>query len=484
MGVVMTIKRNLALFILGEIMMCTIVTFIVAIGNLNYNIYTIEKIIGVFSTLNFALFFFQLKKNNRDYFSVSTLFVIFMYLFNLGLPISRLFGWIDDTGTRFMARRIYSMGADTFIDYMVYVYWLISMLQIGILYYYGKNTSFVVSDERTDYNYLLKICRKIGSILVFIGIVPYFYNEYIYIHDSLIYGYQNTESASNLSGTGIGLIGNLFMLGTMMWLFAFQKEKKVFDTLFCVLTIYQIFRMYFTGDRSTGIVLILIWLLVRHNFVAAIKGKKAILYAIVIYIAMIFIKMIEITRTFSNLKASEIFHELVQSNIIAETVFAYGGNVWSGIMVYYSVPSSGMFRYGLTYLAAIIGKPLSILKITDVVWQFADFSNFLQEDARGPVVANIRSAMGGSFSGEWYFNFGWIGIAIIPIFGFILAKFSDACVIKTNNPVKSAFLLYVATMVIWWVRQYFSSVAWYTLFYGIVVCITYSLVRVHKKIIV
>lgn len=65
------------------------------------------------------MFIFMLNRIKHEILSIASLFVVFMYLFNLGIPIARLLNWVDDTGERFLARRIYSMGNDTFIQYVV-----------------------------------------------------------------------------------------------------------------------------------------------------------------------------------------------------------------------------------------------------------------------------------------------------------------------------------------------------------------------------
>lgn len=443
-----------------------------------------ESYIGLCSIINLLIFLLFLRERASEIFSVASLFVIFMYLFNLGIPIARLFNWVNDDGVIFLARRIYSMGNTIFIAYMLYSYLLISMLQIGVLYYYSKSTMDRTSGvyiKNINYDSQLNKCKTVGMVCIIIGIIPYFYGELAYIKDALIFGYQNADSTFNMSGTGVGLFGNLFLLGIMLEFFYLQKNKKRFDILFYTMCIYQVVRMYITGDRSTGIALILIWVLIRHKFVSPIKGKKAVIYLFLTYAGMLFIKLVEMTRTLDSGNVIEIFHELLQSNMFAETVFEYGGNAWCGMMVYYSVPSTGFFRCGLTYLAAIIGKPLSLLKITDSVWKFSDFSNFLADPARGGLINKLTAAMGGSFSGEWYFNFGWFGIVLIPIFGYFLAKFSDACIDKKKSPVLSGYLMYIATLVIWWVRQYFTSVSWSALFYGVVIWILYELLNSRSK---
>lgn len=418
----MTVKKNFAEYMLIELALCTGLIF----GISAYTGTACEQFIGFMSILNLIMFIFMLNRIKHEILSIASLFIIFMYLFNLGIPIARLLNWVDDTGERFLARRIYSMGNDTFIQYMIYGYLLISMLQIGVLFYSGRikkaSEEYIVLSD-TNYNTQLRRCKITGIVCILIGIIPYFYGEIAHLKDALVFGYQNANSTFNLSGTGIGLIGNLFIVGIMLELIYLQNNRKKFDFWFFVLSAYQILRMYITGDRSTGIALILVWILIRHKFVNPIKGKRVVLYLFLVYVGMLFIKLVEMTRTINSSSVDAVFAELMQTNMLAETVFEYGGNAWCGMMVYYSVPATGSFRCGLTYLAGIIGKPLSILGITNSVWNFADFSVFLREPTRGTLINSLTSAMGGSFSGEWYFNFGWLGILIIPFLDTVLQSF-------------------------------------------------------------
>ena len=128
-----------------------------------------------------------------------------------------------------------------------------------------------------------------------------------------------------------------------------------------------------------------------------------------------------------------------------------------GMMVFYSMHDT-YYRLGSTYIASIIGKPLSILNINNSVWESADFSNYILK-SRDSVISSVSSAMGGSFSGEVFFNFGYLGVLLMPLFGYYLAKFSTACTLERKNIVFSSYLLYIATLVIWWVRQYFPNIA-------------------------
>lgn len=474
----MYVKKRVVNYVVFEMLLCICAAFVLMTG---WEHDFKEKYMGAFALVNILIFFINLRRIHGELFSIASMFVIFMYLFNIGVPIARLFNWIDKSGELFLGRRVYSMGEDTFFQFTIFAFLLISMLQVGVIYFNGSSCQ---EDEetiiRSDYDIQLHKCKKIGWICIALGCIPYFYGEFAYIQNALVYGYQNVESDFNLGGTGIGLIGNLFLLGLLMEFVYLQTQPKRFNYLFVVVSAYQIFRMFITGDRSTGIALILVLVLIRHKYIAPIRGARAVLWIAIIYIGLIFIKLVEMTRSIHAPTASEVIGEVLQANILAETVFEYGGNIWSGMMVYYCVPSSGSFRYGLTYLAALIGKPLQILGITNSVWNFADFSVFLTQGNHGSLIQTLTQAMGGSFSGEVYFNFGWFSVVLIPIFGYYLSKFSHACFSKRNNPVLSGYLLYVATLVIWWVRQYFTSVSWQALFYGIFILFLYYLLSKGK----
>lgn len=475
----MVVRKKVITYIVFEILICIFATFVLIVG---WGQVFKEKYIGVLALINIIFFILNLHAMRKEIFSIAFLFVVFMYLFNTGIPIARLMNWIDSSGELFLQRRVYSMGNDTFLEFTIFAFLLISMMQVGVIYFSSK-PELEKGDNcvRSKYELQLYKCKQIGLICILIGCIPYFYAEIAYIQNALVYGYQNVESDFNLSGTGLGLIGNLFLLGLMMEFVYLQTKPKKFNYLFITVCIYQIVRMFITGDRSTGVALILVLVLIRHKYVSPIKGSKALLWMVLIYISLIFIKLVEMTRSIHSPTASEVIGEVIQSNILAETVFEYGGNIWSGMMVYYCVPSFGAFRCGLTYLAAIIGKPLQILGITNEVWNFANFSVFLTEGNHGALINSLTQAMGGSFSGEIYFNFGWMGILLIPIFGYYLTKFSHSCFSRYNNPVLSGYLLYVATLVIWWVRQYFTSVSWSALFYGIFVFLLYNILMKRRR---
>lgn len=445
-----------------------------------------EHLLGFLALISMSFYFIILKLIEGDIFSLQSLFVIFMYLFNLGIPIARLLWGINDSAELFLQRRIYPMGYDTYIHYITYTLILILFLEIGILYYYVK----IDSDEKIyiekladfhEYQNKLNRCRDLGRFLLVIGTIPYFYSEVTFLKNAIVFGYQNLENTYSLAGTGLGFLSQLFLLGYIMVIFSSKENKVKFDFLFWIMSVYQLVRMLISGDRSTGVMLLFVFIFIRHKFVAQIKGKKTILFAVLLYFGMLFIKYIELTRSVQSSNPSEILGELFQNNMLVETVIEYGGNVWCGLMVYYAVPQTGWYRCGLTYLAALVGKPLQIFGITNRVWQFSDFSYFLQDPSRGALINSLTSAMGGSFSGEWYFNFGWIGIPLISIFGYYLAKISDLAEGKILNPVITCYWLYMFTLIIWWVRQYFTSVLWYGIFCASILLFLSNIIHKNEK---
>lgn len=471
----MLIRKGVFFHAIGQIVLCAfVISKIMITSPANLANPELEAFIGMISIISLANFFFSISRTCKEYFSIAVLFVVFMYLFNLGIPISRLFGWINEDTEAFLNRRVYLMGHDTFLNYSAYCLVLISGLQQGVLFRIARVKKRKSVENINDYESKLKECSYMAKLCVAIGVVPYCYQEMVYIGASMVNAYQSF--VIDLSGTGVGLIGSIFVLGIFLQLIAWQNDYFKFHILFYIFSIFQIVRMFITGDRSTGIAILLVFLLIRHKFVKPLNPKKIVLYLFYAYIGMLAIKLIELTRSSVDYNFSEIFQELMQSNMLVDTINEYGGNVWCGMMVYYSVPSTGDFRYGLTYLASIIGKPLQILGITDKVWKFADFANFINDPARGSVIMAAKGVFGGSFSGEWYFNFGYVGLILIIPFGYLLATFSDACVDRSKHPIIMGYLLYIGTLVIWWVRQYFPSVSWFSMFLGIVLLLLWLIV--------
>lgn len=482
----MVVRRDLLNFILIEIVCMIIVGSTIFTGSItSANFIDKERLIGIMSIINIVLYFIALKKTRDEIFSIQSMFTMFMYLFNLGMPISRLMGWVGASTETFLSYRIYPMGYDTYITYLVYAFLLITFMEIGILYYYGKgdyeDSAILEKEESTElidseYESELNRCNTIGKILMAIGVIPYVYSEVTFLINAIAYGYQSSESTYNLSGTGFGLLGQLFLLGFIMTMFSCKNERNKFDAMFYTMTVYQLVRMFLSGDRSTGLVIIFVLIFMRHKFVSPIKGSRALLYCLLIYAGMLFVKLVEMTRSNSDPNMNEIISQLFQSNMLAETITEYGGNVWCGMMVFYLVPSTAYYRCGLTYIAALIGKPLSLLGINSSIWRFADFSNFIN-DSSNSVIQSVKGAMGGSFSGEWFYNFGWVGIVLIPIFGYFLAKISDIAGDTNKTPILSSFWLYMSTLIIWWVRQYFTSVSWYAIFCGAVLFVLSNVIK-------
>lgn len=431
-----------------------------------------ESIIGFYSIINLMLYLYLIHKQKAEYISIYSFFIMFMYLFNLGLPISRFIGTIGCEESFFMERRIYSMGKDLFINYLLYSYSLISFIEIGIFYFLATFKGFPKYKDTKFQVYDVKHYRHIAFFCILLGLIPFILIEKESIINTLTFGYQSSDIVDSISGTGLGLISNFFYIGFFTLLLSYQKEKKNFIILCSIFSLYQIIRMYLTGDRSTGLTMILVILLMYHTYISKIKGKKMIMGIIVTYFFLAFLKLIEITRK-ETVDIEDIFTKILHENPFTQTIFEYGGNVWSGMMVYYSMTET-YFRMGSTYIASIIGKPLSILHINDDIWNYADFSNYIIS-SKNATIMEVRSAMGGSFSGEVFFNFGYFGILLMPLFGYYLAKFSIACTNTRHNILYSGYFLYLSTIVTWWVRQYFPILAWHAIFYGISIFLIYRL---------
>lgn len=73
------------------------------------------------------------------------------------------------------------------------------------------------------------------------------------------------------------------------------------------------------------------------------------------------------------------------------------------------------------------------------------------------MLSNYASALGGSYIAEFYYNFGWTGLILGILLGFIIARYS----IKASSSIKLITLISASTflsILIWFIRDSFSYI--------------------------
>jgi hypothetical protein len=165
----------------------------------------------------------------------------------------------------------------------------------------------------------------------------------------------------------------------------------------------------------------------------------------------------------------EAFLKNFTGSPIIDLVAELGGTINTIYLVINQVPNYIPYSYGSTYLASFLSVFPNIGGVFTEINTYAHYVNSLQ-----------GSALGGSFIGELYFNFSYLGVIIAIFVGVLVNKVSLK--IEKNIYIGSYFnTAYYAPLFInflWWPRDAFVSIV-RPYFWGamIIFCVSNIIIR-------
>lgn len=405
----------------------------------------------------------------KGIFSFYTLFSAFIVLFHLSQQIIVGFNLMNDEQKIVVKRQLFLFGNnDAFTASMYCMIYLYFLMQGGLIYAY-THTKLEDTNIAEGIQEKIIACKMTGWIILLISIVPMIYCDSIIIKAAVTEGYKATFVAEDLfTGNPIDLIGSLFKPAIILLLSSYKNKKSTFDKILLLTVSYLLVRMFLTGDRGEDIIFIVVLVFIRHMLVKPIRGKKLIFILVSMYFVAFFLDFIQNFRLAPRGDINSIYLSLehsLKSNIILKTMFDYGAIIWVFLLMFKSVPATGSFVYGKTYFYALFGQVFSILGISSYFMKAADFSYFLRDPARGAMINRLTESMGGSAIAEWYYNFGWVGLPLVILVGYLIGKLSISIYNNKNNSFVFGILCIIMNISIWLVRQYFYNLIWHSLVY-------------------
>ena len=103
----MKLQKRFMAYLYIEFLLCFIIIIAIKL-NFFSSLYMLENMLGIIIIINYINYYFFAAKMQLEILSLSSYFITFMYLFNLGIPVCRLMNWIDSSGETFMNLRIYN----------------------------------------------------------------------------------------------------------------------------------------------------------------------------------------------------------------------------------------------------------------------------------------------------------------------------------------------------------------------------------------
>lgn len=250
----------------------------------------------------------------------------------------------------------------------------------------------------------------IGAALIVIGIIPKLSINYSQLLASQQKGYLNSYTI-NLAGRGT--LATFVYSGIMILLFAFRDKKVICSCIFLISALYEMIFM-FSGNRYMSLSLLICMFLIYFRCVNKKNRVKAGQIFIVVFIAFVGVAFLNTIREIRLNSGSvnmfmEVFLYQLKNNPIISLGLEMGGTMNTVILSIERFPASIDYAWGKTFTSFI----LSVFKLNsdaqrNYLYYIYNFS--------------AHESLGGSFIGELYYNFSYLGAVGGIIFGVITAK--------------------------------------------------------------
>lgn len=168
---------------------------------------------------------------------------------------------------------------------------------------------------------------------------------------------------------------------------------------------------------------------------------------------------------------------ILNENPISYILAEFGGTILTLYTVIDNVPEAVSFSNGLTYIGSItILLPFSTRILGDYF-----LSNISVGDAMN---VYFGGGLGGSWIAEIYYNFGYFGILIVPVFSYYINRFSDMFSYNKlpKYSINKALMFYLLIPLFVFPRGYFYTfVSYFNIYiYVMIVYFFYRRLRIGE----
>lgn len=403
------------------------------------------------------------------------LFILMVAVTHSAVPLLDLFG-IPQRGSAVYLTWIASIPPWAKFEGRFFTTVSCSLLHLAACYVRPSNRLFGV---RTDKRTAMRIT---GYILLTGGLIALFYYGQVVLpaRDMLGYvAYFRTHEVSSwaLNGTLFAPVGALF-------LFASSRHFDVRRLVSLVaIGIYSVVFLY-VGSRNRAFLVLIALVVANQTIGRRLPGSLLLAGAVGI---LLIAPLISLIRLVPDLSWQQAYASLGSVEELIATALSELG-VYSDIVAttVATFPEKMSFNFGLSYLNAVFyvipnlflprGERLGFDASTVTWLANTYFVEYVERDE--------GFGTGYSFVAEAYQSFGWLGVLVMPIFGYLIAFISNST--RSGNPLAIAFATAVLPWVLFFARDSFYSLArgliWYGLLPVLLVVAINSVLRIgHRR---
>lgn len=461
------ISKNSLVFILLNIL---IITPMWAMLHQNCNIYI--TFIALFQML---LSVFLMRRIGIPIFSLQVLFVIISTIFHFGeaylLAIGRddlfIYNNIDlaTNMATYNKGNIFALLVQAFVVFGIFIANRNSI-----------NKEININRDVKIKEYELKRVYLIGIILFLIGVIPNFFYYYLQIKTILHGGTYSGVRNLGLHGS-VFLLALFYRTGIYMMLIGSKNNLKR-ARLFLILAVMLELFFMLSGNRSQELIMIISLFFIYYKVISKVKISRIFIFLIFSYLGAGVLYFVSTYRNANLLDPTLLKSRLLDSlggNGVYGLLAQLGSNLNVVVLSLVSIPSYHQFNFGFTYIVSWLSIIPDARGILGNIPNRYSFLNYL----------NTNLPLGGSYIGELYFNFGWLGIIFAIFIGWFIGSVGKKIEQSINGGYWLKFSIYMIlfSQLLWWVRDYFSTwiypFVWSTI--AIYIINNYLVDKYHKK---
>lgn len=393
------------------------------------------KFLGCIGLVQLLLSIWSWLKIGEKLISPYIVFLITLYIFSCGQLLLYPFDIItsrDMIGFRgIYLKDIYYAS--------LYTLSALGFFQIGALWKQKLNLKYktIYSSKYTIENRRLK---QIGWLLAIIAAYPYFDELITNAILSRLQGYGAIYQQEVKVGLDnfTGILADYFIPGLLCLFVAYKNSKGMKMVCYSCFAII-ILLILIMGGRTEAVILVAIVLIIQNYFIRPFKKRQLVMIAVGGFLFLEVLTIVGKTRNESTDQLSS-YTSQDSSNAATDAIGEMGWTMFCLAKTEQLVPEKEDFRFGKSYIYSFFSlvPNVGFWKVHPAKEE-ANLGDWLTE------TINLGYGTGYSMVAETYANFGYFGILMMMIFGYIAAAFFGQLkiAVQSKNLAYAIFVLIV-----------------------------------------
>lgn len=371
------------------------------------------EFLSKFSLINTIAVMAVMFKVGKCFFTTSSTFMLFLAVFHFGQAWLYVFGGEVD---RKIAYDIF----DLYRKDVVYDILLFSLLCYNLiaLFWVAFHRKTKELDEKLSEQFKerIKLEKKtifqFGIIFFFVLLIPVVIYDYLSITITAEFGHSGLyDNADQLS---VWAAANSYLpLAIIMVLLGSDPKKNSWKWMYYYAVGRCVLLMILTGKRGSFIIPLLLYVFCKHRFIKKYE-KKHFVWIVIAGIAMLaLIPFVSYGRgDYSDIN----FLEFTRENNVITLILSELGSTFTTTVLSYNYADAFGFINGKSYLGAL----LVFLPFSNTI--APGIKEYMSVSALLNPYSPSGGALGGSFFGEMYINFGYYSLLLTPLFALLISK--------------------------------------------------------------